>query len=320
MDTWGADPFRFYLMSSVVMQGEDLNFRDEDVREAHNRVIGTLWNSFKFFELYKEKLTDTDHVKSEHPLDRWIITLLNKAVSETTVAFDGYDLPNATRPIRAFIDNYSTWYVRRSRDRARGDGADAQMCLATQKHVLLTIAKLLAPVTPYIAESVWQGLGEEGSVHLSAWPTGGSVDEQLLTDMQTVRDLASKGLELRERAGVKVRQPLASFSASALPADQSLRAILADELNVKEVREDAALTEPVLDTNLTAELKEEGLVRDLARRIQEWRKEQKLSISDRPTYTLEVTPEEKAVAEKYRSTLISQTGLQDLQLKDKVNA
>ncbi len=320
MDKWGADPFRFYLMSSVVMQGEDLNFRDEDVREAHNRVIGTLWNSFKFFELYKEKLTEADHTKSEHPLDRWIISLLNKTISETTTAFDGYDLPNATRPIRAFIDNYSTWYVRRSRDRARGDGVDAQMCLATQRHVLVTVAKLLAPVPPYIAESVWQGLGEKDSVHLSTWPTGGSVDEQLLTDMQTIRDLASKGLELRERVGIKVRQPLASFSAPSLPADESLRAILADELNVKEVREHVSLTEASLDTKLTPELQEEGLVRDLARRIQEWRKEQKLSITDRPTYTLEVTAEEKAVAEKYRAALISQTGLQDLQLKDKVNA
>ncbi len=320
MDKWGADPFRFYLMGSVVMQAEDFNFRDEDVREVHNRVVGTLWNSFKFFELYKDKLKDTDHTKSEHPLDRWVISLLNKTVAETTEAFEKYDLPNVTRPIRAFIDNYSTWYVRRSRDRARGDGDDAQMCLATQKHVLLTVAKLLAPITPFIAESVAQGLGEKSSVHLTMWPEAGSVDEQLLTDMQTIRELASKGLELRDRAGIKVRQPLATFSAASLPHNQALHTILAEEINVKHVTEDVSLTEPTLDTNLTQELKEEGLVRDLARRIQEWRKEQKLSISDRPSYTLEVSAEEKPIAEKYRVNLIAQTGLQDLQLTEKTNA
>ncbi|MBY0472841.1 class I tRNA ligase family protein [Patescibacteria group bacterium] len=320
MDTWGSDAYRFYLMSSVVMQAEDFNFRDEDVREVHNRVIGTLWNSYKFFELYKDKVGDADYTESGHPLDRWIISLLNKTVTETTDAFEKYDLPSATRPIRAFIDNYSTWYVRRSRDRARGDGEDAQMCLATQKHVLLTVAKLLAPITPFIAESVSQGLGEKESIHLAAWPEGGSVDEQLLTDMQTIRELASKGLELRDRAGIKVRQPLAKFSAASLPHNSALHTILAEEINVKQVTEDASLTEPVLDTNLTQELKEEGLVRDLARRIQEWRKEQKLSISDRPSYVLEVTAEEKAVAEKYRSTLVAQTGLQDLQLKEQANA
>lgn len=320
MDKWGADPFRFYLMSSVVMQAEDFNFRDEDVREVHNRVVGTLWNSFKFFELYKDKLTNTSHASSSHPLDRWILSLLNQTIKETTEAFERYDLPSATRPIRTFIDHYSTWYVRRSRDRARGDGEDAQLCLATQKHVLGTVAKLLAPVTPFIAESVWQGLGEKESVHLAAWPEGSAIHEQLLGDMQAIRDLASKGLELRERAGMKVRQPLTAFSAPSLPADLALRAILADELNVKEVREDAALKEAVLDTNLTQELKEEGLVRDLARRIQEWRKEQKLSITDKPSYTLEVNAVEKEVAEKYISTLVAQTGLQDLQIRVKADA
>lgn len=320
MEKWGSDAYRFYLMSSVVMQAEDFNFRDEDVREIHNRVVGTLWNSFKFFELYKDKLTDADYSKSQHPLDRWVISLLNKTVKETTDSFERYDLPSATRPLRTFIDNYSTWYVRRSRDRARGDGEDAQMCLATQKHVLLTVAKLLAPITPFIAESVFQGLGEKGSVHLANWPEGGSVDEALLSDMQLIRDLASKGLELRERAGIKVRQPLAAFTVASLPADEGLQAILADELNVKEVRADGAATDPMLDTNLTAELKEEGLVRDLARRIQEWRKEQKLAITDRPTYTLEVSSEEKTVAEKYRTTLIAQTGLGDLEVQEKSNA
>ncbi|HVY73151.1 MAG TPA: class I tRNA ligase family protein [Candidatus Paceibacterota bacterium] len=314
MEKWGSDAYRFYLMSSVVMQAEDLNFRDDDVREAHNRVVGTLWNSFKFFELYKDKVTDTDHTKSIHPLDRWVVSLLNKTIAEATRSFDAYDMPSSCRALRSFIETYSVWYVRRSRDRARGSDTDAQASLATQRYVLATTAQLIAPIMPFLAESIWQGLGEEGSVHTSAWPKGGAVDEQLLSDMQTARDLASTGLELRDRAGIKVRQPLASFTAPALPSDPGLRAILADELNVKDVREDASLKEAALDTALSAELKEEGTVRELARRIQEWRKEQKLSITDRPTATITVTAEEKAVAEKHRDALISQTGLEKLEL------
>lgn len=314
MDKWGADPFRFHLMSSVVMQAEDLSFRDDDVREAHNRVVGTLWNSYKFFELYKDKIDGTDYTKSSHPLDRWVLSLLNKTIAETTAAFESYDMPSACRPLRAFIEHYSTWYVRRSRDRARGDNDDARMCMAVQRHVLSTTAQLLAPITPFLSESIWQGAMQDGSVHLSDWPTSGSIDAQLLADMETVRTLASKGLELRDRAGVKVRQPLASFTAPSLPADAGLRAILADELNVKEVRENVSLTDATLDTILTPELKEEGVVRDLARRIQEWRKEQKLSINDRPVATITVSAEEKIIGEKHKAALASQTGLERLEL------
>lgn len=320
IEKWGSDAYRFYLMSSVVMQAEDLNFRDEDVREAHNRVIGTLWNSFKFFELYKDKLDGTDYTKATHPLDRWVISLLNKTVNETTRAFDAYDMPNACRPLRAFIEQYSTWYVRRSRDRARGGDDDSRMCLAVQRHVLATIAQLLAPVTPFLSESVWQGVGRDGSVHLSEWPLGGATDEQLLKDMDVVRALASKGLELRDRAGIKVRQPLASFTAASLPPEASLRAIVADELNVKEVREDVSIAEATLDTVITPELKEEGTVRDFARRIQEWRKENNFSITDKPTATFTVTPEEKVIVEKYHATLVAQTGLNDLKVEVVNNA
>ncbi len=316
MEKWGSDAYRFYLMSSVVMQAEDLNFRDEDVREIHNRVVGTLWNSFKFFELYRDKVSDVDVATSTHPLDRWVLSLLNKTVAESTAAFDAYNMPNACRPIRAFIEQYSTWYVRRSRDRARSDTADAALCVAVQRHVLRTVAQLLAPITPFIAESVWQGIGEEGSVHLSHWPHAGAVDAQLLLDMDIARDAASAGLKARDQAAIKVRQPLAKLSINhALPDE--LRAIVADEVNVKEVVVDAGLKEVVLDTVLTPELKEEGMVRDIARRIQEWRKEQKLSISDRPTMTLEVSAEEKSVAEKYNATLIAQTGLKALVLEVK---
>ncbi len=333
MDKWGADPFRFHLMASVVMQGEDFNFKDDDVREAHNRVVGTLWNSFKFYEMYVgEGAAGTqDSGRSgplgqdlpfamssgQHPLDRWVASLLNKTVAEVTAALEGYDMPRACRALRGFIETYSVWYVRRSRDRAKQGGEDQQATLATQRHVLATVAKLIAPLMPFLAESIYKGLGEQESVHLAEWPEAGSVDETLLADMQTIRELASSGLELRERANIKVRQPLSKFSAKEVPADAGLRQILAEELNVKEVAEDATLEEPYLATELTPELKEEGLVRDLVRRIQEWRKEQGLTVADRPAYTLVANnDDEKRAAQNNKEKILSATNLSELTIAD----
>jgi isoleucyl-tRNA synthetase len=124
-------------------------------------------------------------------------------------------------------------------------------------------------------------------------------------------------LELRERAGIKVRQPLASFSAKSVPADEGLRGILASELNVKKVAEDAALEEAVLDTELTDELKEEGLVRDLVRRIQEWRKEQGLTVSDRPAYELAAAnDDERRAAKNNKEKIMAATNLSELTIAD----
>ncbi len=157
MDQFGADALRLYLMSSVVMSGEDLSFRDEDVREAHNRVIGMLWNCYKFFELYKNEYDGiTQASSSTHPLDTWILSLLGKTIAEVTESFEAYDTPAVCKTIRSFIDNYSTWYVRRSRDRVKGDDIeDKQRALAVQREVLLVLTRLMAPITPFVADAIY---------------------------------------------------------------------------------------------------------------------------------------------------------------------
>ncbi|MBP7770388.1 MAG: class I tRNA ligase family protein, partial [Candidatus Pacebacteria bacterium] len=224
---------------------------------------------------------------------------------------------NATRPLSGFIDDLSTWYLRRSRDRFKEEGADKNEALGTLRHVLMTTAKVMAPVMPFFADDLYRRMrftDEAQSVHLAEWPEAGAVDEQLLADMQTIRELASKGLELRERAGIKVRQPLSKFSAKAVPADAGLRQILADELNVKEVAQDESLEECILDTNLTPELKEEGILRDLIRRVQEERKTQNLKISDRPILALTLTKEEGVVARKNMTKLLEVTNTEKLEI------
>ena len=324
VDQYGADALRFYLMGSVVMSGEDLSFRDEDVREVHNRVVGMLWNCYKFFLLYKHEYRgDTSARASTHVLDRWVLSLLGKTVAAVTAALDAYDTPAAAKALRAFVDDYSTWYVRRSRERVKNDadpstelGASKQYALATQREVLVTLSKLFAPLMPYIAESVYKGAGgEEDSVHLSEWPGVAALDEKLIVDMELVRAAASRGLEAREKANIKIRQPLATLTAKTLPQDLGLRALVADEVNVKEVLEDATLEgDVVLDVTLTPELREEGIVRGMMRKVQEWRKEQNLTIADRPIYTLTVSAEEKEIAEKYLHEIIKGTGLRSLEI------
>jgi len=186
-----------------------------------------------------------------------------------------------------------------------------------QREALLTIARLAAPVMPFIAEAVYREAGgEKESVHLETWPEAVQFDQDLINDMELTRELASRGLEARERAGIKVRQPLSKLTVKALPKTPGLTAVLAEEVNVKGVFEDTALAgEAELDITLTDDLKEEGMLRDLMRRVQEWRKTQKLSLADRPAYTLAVSAEEKPVAEKYIAQIGRETGLSKLTIE-----
>jgi isoleucyl-tRNA synthetase len=186
-----------------------------------------------------------------------------------------------------------------------------------QQSALLTIAKLAAPVMPFIAEAVYREAGGKlESVHLESWPTTEAFDQDLINDMELTRELASRGLEARERAGIKVRQPLSKLTVKLLPKTPGLASILAEEVNVKEVSEDPALAgEAELDITLSDELREEGVLRDLMRRVQEWRKTQKLSLADRPDYTLVVSSAEKPVAEKYIAQIGRETGLSELTIE-----
>ena len=319
MHQFGADALRFYLMGSVVMSGEDLNFRDEEVREAHNRVVGMLWNCYKFFELYKDEYDGTTKAQtSTHPLDVWMRSRLSQTAAKVTECLEAFDTPGACKALRALIDDYSTWYVRRSRDRVRGeDAADKQLALANQQEALVTIAMLAAPLMPFIAEAVYAHAGGPmESVHLESWPALAPFDQDLINDMEHLRELASRGLEARERAGLKVRQPLSKFTVKSLPKTPGLAEILADEINVREVAENPSLEgEAELDVTLTDELREEGILRDLMRRVQEWRKTQKLAISDRPAYALVVSEAEKEVAQKNIARIGKETGLSSLTIE-----
>ena len=314
MDKYGADAFRFYLMGSVVMQGEDLLFRDDDVREAHNRVVGILRNCVAFFELYKNKYDGKARAEeSTHILDKWIFARLARTAQIITDAMDAYDTPSACREIRAFTEDYSTWYIRRSRERVKGgDARDIQYALATQREVLLTLSKLIAPIMPFLAEEMYKSVGgEKESVHLESWVKIGKVDDEILAEMSFIRSFASMALMQRSEHKIKVRQPLQKLSIKHTGKKpeywNELVEILKDEINVKEVVLDSAMTQddsPIkLDFNITSELKEEGDFRELVRAVQDLRKKRGLTIQDTATLLVDTSSEGKVFIEKFSAEL-----------------
>jgi len=318
IDTYGADSVRLYLMGSPIMQAEDLRFRDEDVREAHNKIVGMLWNTFKFFDLYQKDYDGlTDARKSTHPLDQWIMARLDALIADATTAMDAYDTPSTVRAIRAFVDDYSTWYVRRSRERVKSEWHDKQYALAAQRESLRTVAKVLAPIAPFLAESIWRGIEGGGSVHMEEWPKALShglvarvlhgSDDKILADMAKVRALVSKALEARDRAGIKVRQPLAKLTIKDAGLSDELLEIIRDEVNVKVVEQADIADDIVLDTELTPQLKEEGFIRETIRAVQDARKKAGLKPGEQGSVSITVTPESRAIVERNLPAIQEQT-------------
>ena len=300
LDRIGADAFRYYLMSSVVMQAEDMLFKDEEVKEVHNRLINILWNSFNFYELYADSTVRSS--KSKHILDRWILSHLNQLISEVTIAMDNYDMVRATRPIRDFISDFSTWYIRRSRDRFKGDDKEDQsQALATTRYVFKELTKLLAPVMPFIADDIYGKVKDSKdplSVHLENWPKSEKIDQQILDKMKEVRRITSLALEARSRMNIKVRQPLSELRLKIQDLGIEYLDLIKNELNVKKITIDKNLSEEVeLDTNLTEELIEEGKLRDTIHAIQDLRKEKDLKPGNKMVY--EVPEQDKKFFAKY---------------------
>ncbi|HRH24241.1 MAG TPA: isoleucine--tRNA ligase, partial [Candidatus Paceibacterota bacterium] len=147
VEKYGADALRLYLLSSPVVQAENLAFSEEGVDEAAKKSIGRLANVLSFYKLYADDTAPS--TDSAHVIDRWILTRLAALVTEVTEGYEKYELHSATRPLALFIDDLSTWYVRRSRDRFKEEGSDKTAALGTLRYVLRTLAHLMAPVTPF---------------------------------------------------------------------------------------------------------------------------------------------------------------------------
>lgn len=319
VDAFGADAFRFYLMSSVVMQAEDFSFKDEELREAHSRVLNILRNTVSFYDLYKEFAPKASG-KSHHVLDRWVIARLSETRETVTDSLDHFDTVKATRAVRSFIDDFSTWYVRRSRDRVKSDDEkERELALATLRYVFAEFSKIIAPIMPFLAEHIWWAVKDDSdphSVHLASWPESiGKVDEVILADMVEVRKLVTVALEARSKAGIKVRQPLQRLEVSSvlLEGKEELLSLIKDELNVKEVVVVAGLVDTVhLDTVISPELRREGSVRELVRAIQDLRKGAGLTAGARAHIVVDTDVAGKAFLESIKVEVQKTASLSDI--------
>jgi isoleucyl-tRNA synthetase len=249
LDRHGADAFRWYYFTSQ-QPWSGYRFSVETVGESVRKLLHTLWNTYCFYVLYAN-VDDFDHTAQnlDHAarpdLDRWILSRLQGTIGAARKGLDDYDTTSAGRSISSFVDDLSNWYVRRSRRRfwrAGGDADDKLAAYLTLHECLVTVAKLLAPFTPFVADEIYGNLdGTEDSVHLCDYPAADDalIDKNLDFDMAVARRTVELGRAARSQAKIKVRQPLRE---AVIVADERERAAIArledlvlDELNVKQV-------------------------------------------------------------------------------------
>lgn len=292
LEKHGGDGLRLYLLGSPVMMGGDIAISEEEYRNQVKDTLLIVWNSYNYFVLYANQ-HDWDpqsRISSSHILDQWIVGRLTETTAEVTVDLDSYDTPKAVKALNAFIQDLSTWFIRRSRSRfVQGDTG----ALSTLYTCLVEFSQVAAPIIPFITDEIYTALTGRTSVHLEQYPEVGQIsrEQQMLQkDMTVVRQIVSLGNAERKKYSIGIRQPLASVTIHDMSLSSfkdELSTLIADELNVKSVlwtegkKYDQAV---VLDTHITTELRDEGEARSLVRKIQNLRKKQGCSL----TQTIEI--------------------------------
>lgn len=324
-NTEGADSLRLYLLSNhqATETAEYIPFNRDAMRDIQRNVLGTLLNSQRFFSMYA-KIDSFAPAKpgavptSNNVLDKWMLARVAETVAEVGKEADAYQIAHAITPVFKLIDDMSNWYIRRSRRRfwKSDDDQDKVMAYETLWFTLVRVCQLLAPWAPFVSDHVWRelvaGTTMPQSVHLSDWPAPQPVDNIVIAAMATTRDVIKEALSARAEAGVKVRQPLASLTLQLEhELDNALVEIIRDEMNVKAVHQSVQKGSErriELDTVITAELRREGMMRDVVRLIQNARKQADLDVDDRIVLGLKTADKDMGQAIKeHQATIMAET-------------
>lgn len=287
IEKYGADSLRLYLMSSLVMKGEDLFFSEKELKETYQKNILLLLNVYSFYKTYrKEGTVDFSLPESGHILDKWILSKLNLFIKEVTEKMDNYDVVSSARKIEEFINGLSTWYLRRSRQRFKEGDSEG---IKTFGYVIFQTAKIMAPFAPFVSEYIYKTIGgEKESVHLSDWPEANSdfISKELEEDMDETRKIVAEVLRLRSEKGIKVKQPLAELKIKKalenIQKNDSFHKLIKEETNIKKISFCKEIENDIeLDFEITPDLKEEGDLREIIRQVQQIRKEAGLTPNDK---------------------------------------
>jgi len=253
LQSYGADTVRWYMMSNS-SPWENLKFSENGLQETQRKFFNTIVNTYSFFAMYANidgfTYSGSPLPKSERTeMDRWIISRLNTTIKQVDEYLEEYEPTRAAREIEQFVEELSNWYVRRSRRRFWKEGKSINKTAAYQTlyECLLSLAKIMSPIAPFMGEWLFQRLNEvtgkdEKSVHLSFYPTveETAIDRQLERRMEIARTVSSVVLRLRNQIDVNVRQPLSKI---ILPMDEesqsfveAVKDIILEEVNVKEIQ------------------------------------------------------------------------------------
>jgi isoleucyl-tRNA synthetase len=303
--------------------GNVRRFSKELVEEVVRKFLLTLWNTYSFFVTYAniDKFDPRTATSTEHrpELDRWILSELNQLTDGVTRSLDEYDVTAAGRKIEEFVDNLSNWYVRRSRRRfwKSENDTDKQSAYTTLYQCLVTLAKLLAPLTPFVAEELYQNLvktfdkGAPESIHLTDYPQAdlSQVDERLSKDISLAMKVTSLGRAERAKAKVTPRTEAEKESL------ERVKSQIEEELNVKNVviapvsivSEEDVAAPVVVNTDISQELLDEGLARELVHRLQTLRKQAGFDIADHIETYYEGGPSVQRVMENFAQYVKQET-------------
>ncbi len=243
--TYGGDALRWFMLSSAILRGSDLQIDREgqSLREVVRLVLNPIWNAWYFFALYanSEGIRARRAASATHVLDRYALAKTRELILGVQADLDAYDLPGACQKVTAFLDALNNWYIRRSRDRfwRHGNDADTQAAFDTLYTALETALRAASPLLPMISEEIWRGLTGGRSVHLADWPDAAELprDEALVAGMDRAREVCSAALALRRAHDVRVRQPLARLAVAGrdVAGLAPYLELIRDEVNVKEV-------------------------------------------------------------------------------------
>ncbi len=304
-DKIGVDVMRWMFARQNPAENMLFGFKIAD--ETRRRFHLKLWNVYNFFVTYANldgwspEKENNKSLKSSNILDIWILLRLSQLVQNITLNLENFDPYAASSQIEKFVDDFSVWYIRRSRDRV-GPAAesikDRDSFYLTTHNSLLTLSKVLAPFMPFLPEVMYKNLTKQESVHLSDWPRfkiSSDKDTKLIAEMEKAREIVEKAHALRKEKAIPVRQPLQTLTVINLEFSNNIAELVADEVNVKQVvfKPGKGEIQIKLDTKITPVLKTEADARDLVRKIQEERKRLGLNLTQMANVEVEAIPEDK---------------------------